>query len=69
MSLRPAPDTMSQLSALLPVAQGVAVYAALTRSADTARAGGDARSRGQIMADTLVERVTGQSSAPGCRCG
>ena len=29
VSLRPAPDTMSQLSALLPVAQGVAVYAAL----------------------------------------
>ncbi len=65
VSLRPAPETMSQLSALLPVAQGVAVYAALVRSADTARAGGDARSRGQIMADTLVERVTGQSSAPG----
>ena len=65
VSLRPAPDTMSQLSALLPVAQGVAVYAALVRSADTARAGGDERSRGQIMADTLVERVTGQSSAPG----
>ena len=64
VSLRPAPDTMSQLSALLPVAQGVAVYAALARSADTARAGGDARSRGQIMADTLVERVTGQASAP-----
>ena len=65
VSLRPAPEMMSQLSALLPVAQGVAVYAALVRSADTARAGGDARSRGQIMADTLVERVTGQSSAPG----
>ena len=64
VSLRPAPETMAQLSALLPVAQGVAVFAALTRSADTARAGGDARSRGQVMADTLVERVTGQSSAP-----
>ena len=64
VSLRPAPDTMSQLSALLPVAHGVAVYAALVRSADTARAGGDERARGQIMADTLVERVTGQSSAP-----
>ena len=63
--LRPAPDTMSQLSALLPVAQGVAVHAALTRSADSLRARGDARSRGQIMADTLVERVTGQATAPG----
>ncbi|NHW46550.1 DUF222 domain-containing protein [Paenarthrobacter sp. MSM-2-10-13] len=59
VSLRPAPDTMTYLTALLPVAQGVAAYAALTREADTARAGGDSRSRGQVMADTLVERVTG----------
>ncbi|MCM0618534.1 13E12 repeat family protein, partial [Paenarthrobacter sp. TYUT067] len=59
VSLRPAPDTMTYLTALLPVAQGVAAYAALTREADTARAGGDCRSRGQVMADTLVERVTG----------
>ncbi|TQS94466.1 HNH endonuclease [Arthrobacter sp. TS-15] len=59
VSLRPAPDTMTYLTALLPVARGVAAYAALTREADTARAGGDCRSRGQVMADTLVERVTG----------
>ena len=30
VTLRPAPDVMSQLSALLPVKAGVAVYAALT---------------------------------------
>ena len=30
---------------------------------DTLRAEGDARSRGQIMADALVERITGQVSA------
>jgi hypothetical protein len=65
VTLRPAPDTMSFLSGLLPVAQGVAVYAALTQQADSLRAGGDERSRGQIMADTLVERVTGQASAEG----
>ena len=59
VSLRPAPDTMTYLTALLPVAAGVAVHAALTRHADADRAAGDARSRGQIMADTLVERVTG----------
>ncbi len=59
MSLRPAPDTMTYLTALLPVAEGVAAYAALSRAADTARSGGDARLRGQIMADTLVERLTG----------
>ncbi|CEA08140.1 hypothetical protein BN1051_01478 [Arthrobacter saudimassiliensis] len=101
VSLRPAPDTMCWLTALLPVAQGVAVYAALSRAADTARthsaanpgaggppdpgaggvagsgmrgsagsgvggsagAGGQPRSRGQVMADTLIERVTGRNPA------
>src|SRR5690606_8655114 len=63
VSLRPAPDTMSYLTGLLPVAQGVAVLAALTKAADSARAQGDPRSRGQVMADTLVERVTGQETA------
>ncbi|GAA3404295.1 hypothetical protein GCM10011577_22730 [Pseudarthrobacter polychromogenes] len=58
-TLRPAPDTMARLTALLPVAQGVAVYAALTRHADTLRSSGDERSKGQIMADQLVENVTG----------
>ena len=63
VTLRPAPDTMTILSGLLPVTQGVAVFAALGRCADSLRARGDERSRGQIMADTLVERVTGQVSA------
>ena len=57
VSLRPAPDVMSQLSALLPVKDGVAVWAVLSRKADQLRAAGDPRSRGQIMADTLVHRV------------
>lgn len=56
VTIRPAPDTMTYVTALLPVAQGVGVYAALKRSADTTF---DDRSRGQVMADTLVERVTG----------
>ncbi|HEU5006004.1 MAG TPA: DUF222 domain-containing protein [Jatrophihabitantaceae bacterium] len=63
VSLRPAPDAMTRLTALLPVAQGVAVYAALSRHADTHIATGDERGRGQVMADTLVERVTGQAHA------
>ncbi len=69
VTLRPAPDTMARLTALLPVAQGVAAYAALTRATDTATgtatgtAAGDGRSRGQVMADTLVERLTGQTTA------
>jgi len=63
VTLRPAPDTMAWLSALLPVAQGVALYSALTKEADSRRAQGDERSRGQVMADTLVERVTSQGRA------
>ncbi|WP_126333506.1 HNH endonuclease [Mycolicibacterium chitae] len=59
VSVRPAPDTMTYVTALLPVAQGVSVYAALKREADVTC---DGRSRGQVMADTLVERVTGQSA-------
>lgn len=65
VTLRPAPDTMAYLTALLPVAQAVAAYAALTAAADSARAGGDERSKGQVMADTLVARVTGQETADG----
>lgn len=63
VSLRPAPDNMSYLTALVPVAQGVATYHALTKAASAAKSAGDQRGHGQIMADTLVERVTGQDDA------
>jgi hypothetical protein len=63
VTIRPAPDTMCFLTALLPAAQGVTAYAALVREADRARAAGDSRGKGQVMADTLVERITGQSGA------
>ncbi len=63
VTIRHAPDTMCYLTAYLPVAQGVAVHAALVTAAATARAGGDERGNGQVMADTLVERVTGQATA------
>ncbi len=63
VTLRPAPDTMSILSGLLPVEQGVACLAALQTEAARLRAAGDDRGRGQIMADTLVERITGQARA------
>jgi len=63
VTIRPAPDTMAYVTALLPVAQAVGVYAALRRAADSGRAAGDRRSRNQLMADTLVERVTGLSRA------
>lgn len=63
VSVRPAPDAMALLTGLLPVAQGVAAFAALDRRAKELIAEGDGRSRGQILADTLVERVTGQATA------
>jgi hypothetical protein len=65
VTLRPAPDTMGYLTGFLPVEQGVACIAALRKAADTALVDGDARSRGQVMADTLVERITGQACASG----
>jgi hypothetical protein len=64
VSIRPAPDTMTYLTALLPVAQGVAVYAALTRHADTTY--DDPRSRSQLMADELVHRITQHPAAAKC---
>lgn len=62
VSVRPAPDVMTKLSALLPMAQGISVYASLKTHADSV-VGGDERTHSQIMADTLVERVTGQAKA------
>ena len=63
VGLRPAPDTMSVLSGYLPVEQGVACLAALRAHTDGVVATGDDRTRDQIMADTLVERLTGQATA------
>src|SRR6476660_6347926 len=47
VTVRPAPDCMTYVTALLPMTQGVGVYAALKRAADTCF---DGRSRGQVMA-------------------
>ena len=63
VTIRPAPDTMTRLTALVPAGQGVAAYAALHHAALAAHAAGDERTRGQVMADTLGERVTGQAAA------
>ena len=57
VTIRPAPDNMTYVTALLPMPRGVGVYAALKREADVTF---DGRSRGQVMADTLYERVTGR---------
>lgn len=65
VSVRPAPGNMAYLTALLPLPQAVTVYANLSKSAQsmivTGASGG--RNRGQLMADLLVERATGQESA------
>ncbi|QGF25133.1 DUF222 domain-containing protein [Raineyella fluvialis] len=63
---RPALDGMAYVTGLLPLQQAVGVYAALSQAADSARAAGDERGRGQLMADTLVERVTGRPADRPC---
>jgi hypothetical protein len=60
VTIRPAPQAMTYLSALLPAAQGMAIYAALGRGAGNRD---DGRTYGQVMADTLVERITGRQAA------
>ncbi|ART71838.1 HNH endonuclease [Mycobacterium dioxanotrophicus] len=57
VTIRPAPDSMARVTVVVPVQQGVGVFAALKHRADTTF---DGRTRGQVMADTLVERVTGR---------
>lgn len=63
VSIRPQPDTMATVTGLLPVEQGVAAWAALRRDAEAAKAAGDERGIGQLMADLFVERLTGQAAA------
>ena len=52
---------MASLTGYLPAEQAVACYAALRRHTDAHVAVGDTRSRDQIMADTMVELLTGQT--------
>lgn len=65
VTIRPAPDSMVYLTALLPMVQGIGAFAALDQHARTMIGTGQAgeRTRGQVMADTLVERLTGRSTA------
>ncbi|WP_299572673.1 HNH endonuclease signature motif containing protein [uncultured Williamsia sp.] len=62
VTMRPKPDAMVQLSALLPMKAGIAAYAALKQHADGLVGDGD-RSHAQIMADTVIERLTGKARA------
>ncbi|MFC6706943.1 HNH endonuclease [Flexivirga alba] len=56
VTVRPAPDAMAYLTAFLPVKDALACEAASDRPVPP---------RGQVMADTLVERVTGRRPATG----
>lgn len=58
VSLRPAADGMTLLTALLPLRQGVRILATLTKVAESAKAVGAERGKGQLMADTLIHRLT-----------
>ncbi|MDQ0733864.1 HNH endonuclease signature motif containing protein [Arthrobacter agilis] len=64
VSCRPAPDTMAYLTALLPAAEAISAYSALSRHADTriSEGGSCGRGRGQLMADAFVERLTGAAA-------
>ena len=68
--LRPAGDAMATVSVRLPAAEGQAVHTALSQGAATTLAStlpgtsvpaGLGRTHGQIMADLVVERVTGRN--------
>lgn len=63
VTVRRLPDSMAQLTAILPIAEAIAVGGALRAAGGAARAAGDGRTAGQVAADTLVERVTGQARA------
>lgn len=60
VTTRPAPNNMVYVTFLMPLAQGIGMYAALKREADMC---GDGRSRGQVMTDVAYERVTGRDVA------
>ncbi|MHA6779524.1 DUF222 domain-containing protein [Pseudonocardia saturnea] len=66
VTIRPGEDGMADLRAHLPFEQAVACYTALAAAVDAeaVQPGPVIRGRGQIMADTLVERITGQALAP-----
>ncbi|MGB7385164.1 MAG: DUF222 domain-containing protein [Rhodococcus sp. (in: high G+C Gram-positive bacteria)] len=65
-STRPAPDSMCSFTTLTSMERAVGMWATLRRDADTIiNAGGETRTRDQIMADLVFERITGVSAAAG----
>ncbi|MFC4267269.1 hypothetical protein, partial [Arthrobacter cryoconiti] len=58
VSLRPAADGMTLLSALIPLRQGIQILSTLRRVSGSAKACADTRTQGQLMADALIHRLT-----------
>lgn len=65
VSMTALDDGMGRVSAIIPIQQAVAVYEGLKGAAESVSAAGGAKGRrnNQLMADTFVERLTGQASA------
>lgn len=60
VTLRRAPESMTRLSALLPMTDGLQLMTALTGAVQTVESmPEESRTRGQLMADSLVAAVTG----------
>lgn len=57
VTLRPLGDGMARLSAELPAADAHAAVSSLRQRADLLRSGGDPRTRDQIVADELCDRL------------
>jgi hypothetical protein len=66
VSMFPDKDGVAHLHVRGPAEQILAAYTALDTWAVGLRASGDPRTRGQIMCQTLVERVTGLKYADSC---
>ena len=66
VTTRPLPDDMVQVTAILKLQEGIALYATLLKAAEAAIAQGDTRGKGAIMADLLVERITARPAEAPC---
>lgn len=64
VTVSPTADGMMRLTAWLTVPQGIAMKQALSAAASKRRPADDPRTDDHTMADTLVQRTTGQDNAP-----
>ncbi|NNG34879.1 HNH endonuclease [Nakamurella aerolata] len=64
VTIRPLPDAMTMISALLPMELGVGIWTSLTRQAEHAIGVGDERTKDQLRADALAERLLSSAHEP-----